>query len=103
MGFIDIDLSCNKLSVQLLAHNFTAYSKKRRIVIDTDDKAEEVYKTKTTQEKKILVKQVGKQSSKVSVPISDLISKLSPDIQTLFMNINIFIPTLHLFQILPKF
>ena len=101
--FVDVDLPCNKLSVQLLANNSTTRSKKRRVVIDTDDEAEEVSKVKTTREKKIPVKRVGKKSSKASVPISGLVGKPSPDIQALLMNTNIIIPALHLFQISPKF
>ena len=54
--FIDVDLFCNKFSIQLLANNFTAGSKKKHVVIDIDDETEEVLKAKTTQEKKTPVK-----------------------------------------------
>ena len=46
--FVNIDLSCNKLSVQLLVNNSIIRSKKRREVIYTNDKAEEVSNAKTT-------------------------------------------------------
>ena len=79
------------------------YYKKRRIVVNTDDEIEEVFKSNITQEKKTLVKRVGKNSTKASVPISGLIGRISPEIKAIFMITNIVIPALHLFQILPKF
>ena len=94
--FVDIDLPCNKLSVQLLANDSITRTKKRRIR-KTEDEADEPLNSKVTREKKTPVKQVGKKSSKVSVPISGLVGKPPPDIQALLMNTNIVIPALHFF------
>lgn len=40
---------------------------------------------------------------KASIPIFGFISHPSPDIQAIFMNLNIVILALYLFQVLPKF
>ena len=98
-----MNLSYNKLSVQVLANDSNTRSKKRRVIVDTDDEIEEVPKPKTTREKKTPVKRVGKKSTKASVPISGLVGRPPPDIQAILMNTNIVIPALHLFQISPKF
>lgn len=100
--FVDIDLPCNKLSIQLLANNVVTRTKKRH-VLETEDEADESSKVKATQEKKIPTKRVGKKSSKASNPISGLVGKPPLNIQALFININIFIPALHLFRIFLKF
>ena len=100
--FVDVDLPCNKLSMQLLANNSATRIKKRR-VNETDEEAGEAPKTSVTREKRVPIKRVGKKSSKASVPISGLVGKPPPDIQALLMNTNIVIPALHLFQISPKF
>lgn len=97
MKFVDINLLYNKLSVQLLTNNFTARSKKRGVVTNSNDKVETVGKAKTTWEKNILIKQIGKNSSKVSVPVSCFVAKLFLDIQAFLINTNIVIPALHLF------
>lgn len=52
---------------------------------------------------KMLVKQIGKKSSKTSVFIFGFISKSSLDIQAFFINTIIVISALHFFQIFPKF
>ena len=49
------------------------------------------------------VKQVRKKSSKASISISGLVGKPSPNIQALYINTNIVILALYLFQISPKF
>ena len=100
--FVDVDLPCNKLSVQLLANNSATRTKKRR-VNETNEEAGEAPMTNVTREKNVPIKRVGKKSSKASVPISGLVGKPPPDIQAFFMNTNIVIPALHLFQISPKF
>lgn len=100
--FVDVNLSCNKLSVRLLANDTITRTKKRR-VLETENEVDEPPKVKATREKKIPTKRVGKKSSKASVPISGLVGKSPPDIQAFLMNTNIFIPALHLFQISPKF
>ena len=43
--FVDIDLPCNKLSVQLLANDSITRTKKRRI-LETEDEADKPLKTK---------------------------------------------------------
>ena len=65
--------------MQLLANNFDTRTKKRRIN-KTDEKAGEAPMTNITQEKKVLIKRVGKESSKTSVLISGLLGKPSLDI-----------------------
>ena len=101
--FVDIDLPCNKLSVQLLANDSNTHSKKRRVIVDTNNEIEEVPKPKTTREKKTPVKHVGIKSTKASESICSLIDCPPSDIQVILMNTNIVIPILHLFQTLPKF
>ena len=98
-----MDLFSNKLIVQVLANDSNTRSNKRRIIVDTDDDIKEVPKLSTIREKKILVKRVEKKSTKVSVPISGLVARPSPDIQAILMNTNIIISTLYLLQISPKF
>ena len=78
--FVDMDLPYNKLSVEVLANESNTRSKKRHIIVNTDDEIEDVPKPKTTREKKIPVKHVGKKNTKASVPISGLISCPSLDI-----------------------
>lgn len=93
--FINVDLPCNMFSVQLLANDsIIRINKKDRI---TDDKDDEPSKSKANQEKKKLVKRVGKKSTKASIPISSLIGQPPLDIQALLMNTNIVILALHLF------
>ena len=94
--FVNIDLLCNKLSVQLLANNSITHTKKR-YVFEMEDKADELLKAKVTQEKKTPVNRVEKQSSKALVPVFDLIGKRPPDIQALFINTSIIISALYLF------
>ena len=53
--FVDINFPCNKLSVQLLANDSITRTKKRHVV-KTEDKANELLKIKVTWEKKTLVK-----------------------------------------------
>ena len=101
--FDDMDLSCNKLSIQLLANDSNICSKKRHVIVDKDDEIEKFPKSKTTQEKKPPIKNVRIKSGKTSVPISGLVSCPSPDIQGIHMNTNIVILALNLFQILTKF
>ena len=72
--FVDVDLPCNKLNVQLLANDSITRAKKRR-VLETEDKADTPPKIKATREKRTPVKRVGKKSSKASVPIFSLVSK----------------------------
>ena len=62
--FIDVNLSCNKLSIWLLANDSIACIKKRRI-LETKDKANKTFKVKTTWKKKIPIKRISKKSSKV--------------------------------------
>ena len=94
--FINIHLPYNKLSLQFFANNAITCLKKY-CVDDIKDKTTKASKTNTTQEKKVLVKRVGKKSSKASVLISRLVEHPILDIETLFMKTNIIIPTLHLF------
>lgn len=94
--FVDVDLPCNKLSLQLLANNFITYTKKRQ-VIKVDDEDDKFPKSKATLEKRKPVKQVKKKSNKTSVFIASLVCQSPLDIQVFFMNINIVIPALHLF------
>ena len=75
MGFVDIDLLCNKLNVQLLANNSIIHIKKKYI-LEMEDEADKPLKAKVTQEKRTPVKQVQKKSLKILVYISGLISKL---------------------------
>lgn len=100
--FVDIDLPCNKRSIQLLANDSITCIKKRH-VLKTEEKAIEPFEAKVTWEKKTPVKLVEKKSSKESIPISGLVGKLPLDIQTLFMNTNIVILVLDLIQISLKF
>lgn len=100
--FININLPCNKLSIQLLANDSMTYTKKK-YVVEIEDKANEPPKSKPTPEKRVPIKQVGKKSSKVSVPIYSFIGKASLDIQTFLIKINIVILELQFFQISPKF
>lgn len=67
--FVDVDLPWNKLSVQLLAYDFTARFKKRHIVININNETGEVFKAQITQEKKLPIKKVDKKSFKAYVPI----------------------------------
>ena len=48
-----------------------------------DDKDNEPFKPKATQEKRKSVKQVEKKNTKALVPIAGLIGQTSPDIQAL--------------------
>lgn len=45
--FVDVDLSYNKLNVQLLTNDFNTYLKKRCVIVNTNDKIEEISKLKT--------------------------------------------------------
>ena len=98
--FVDINLPCNKLSIQLLVNDSITCTKKRLVI--TEDKGDEPPKPKINQEKKKPVKRVGKKSAKASAPISGFVGQPPPDIQALLRNTNIVIPALYLFQILPK-
>ena len=88
--------------MQLLANNSAIRTKKRR-VNKTNEEASEAPMTNITQEKKVLIKRIGKKSSKASVPISGFVGRPPPDIQAFLMNTNIVIPALYLFQVSPKF
>ncbi len=99
--FIDVDLLYNKLNIQLQANDFIIYTKKKRII--TSDQDDEPPRPKGNREKRKPVKQVGKKSTKALVPISSLIGQPPSNIQALFINTNIVIATLHLFQIFPMF
>lgn len=77
--FINIDLSCNKLNIQLLV-NHTITCIKKRHVLETNNKKDKSLNVKATQEKKIPIKQVGKKNSKASVPISGVVDKTPSDI-----------------------
>lgn len=101
--FVDVNLSYNKLSVQLLVNDSTAHLKKKDVILETKDKVNKSLKIKIIREKAIPVKQVKKKCSKASVFISGLVSKSPQNMQALFMNPNIVIPALDFFQILPKF
>lgn len=94
--FIDVDITCNKLNIRLLDNDSITCIKKRRI-LKTEDIANEPPKVKATGGKKISVKEIGKKSSKTSVPIFVFVSKSPPDIQALLINTNIVILRLHLF------
>ena len=72
--FVDIDLLCNKLNIQLLANDFITHIKKRH-KIEIKNQADKLLKSKVTWKKKIPAKQIRKKSLKVSIPISGLISK----------------------------
>lgn len=100
--FVDVDLPYNKLNLQLLANQFITRTKKK-YVIKIDDKDDKPLKPKATREKKKPVKQVRKKSTKVSILISGLVGQPLSNIQALFINTNIVILALHLFQILQKF
>ena len=100
--FVNIDLPCNKLSVRLLANDSISRIKKKR-VLEMEDEANESLKAKVIQEKKTPIKRVRKKSPKALVPISGLVGKFLLDIQALLIKINIVIPTLHFFQISPRF
>ena len=77
--FFDIDLSCNKLSVQLLANTFATCTKKH-CINQTVKEAGEAPMTNVTQEKKVSIKRIGKKSLKALVPISGFVSKPPLDI-----------------------
>ena len=74
--FVDLDLPCNKLSVRLLANDSITRTKKKH-QLKTRDEVDEPSKVKAIQEKRKPVQRVGKKSSKASVPISGLVSKIS--------------------------
>lgn len=103
VDFVDVDLPCNKPSVQLLVNDSITYSKKKRGVIDVNNELDKLSKAKTAQQKNTLVKHIGKKSSKAFMPISGLIGYSLLNIQAFFMNTNVVIPALDLFQILLKF
>ncbi len=69
--FIDIDLSYNKLSVQLLANDSITRTKKRRVI--TDDEDDEPPRPKANRKKRKPIKRVRKKSTKASIPIFGLI------------------------------
>ncbi len=96
-----IDLPYNKLCLQLLANDFITRTKKKHVIIDGKD--DEPLKPKVNREKSKLIKQIGKKTTKASIPISGLVSQPLFDIQALFINTNIIIPTLYLFQMSSKF
>ena len=50
IGFADVNLPCNKLSLQLLANDSITRIKKRRVI--TNDKDDELLKPKTNREKR---------------------------------------------------
>ena len=100
--FVNIDLSGNKLVVQLLANNSATRTKKRH-VNEIKNKTIRALIIDITGEKKVLVKCVGKASSKTSVSISIHFKYLASDVQTFPMKINTIILALYLFHIFPKF
>lgn len=100
--FVDINLLCNKLSIQLLANN-TITCAKKRYLLKTKNKVDEPSKVKAIQEKKIPIMQVKKKCLKVLILIFSLITKSFLNIQALFINTKIVIPMLYLFQIFLKF
>ena len=57
--FIDIDLFCNKLNIQVLPHDFIPCIKKRR-KLETEDEANKLLKVKATWKKKYLLSQLAK-------------------------------------------
>ena len=77
--FVDVDLLCNKLGVQLLAHNSATRTKKCH-VNEIEDEAIRASRADITREKKVLVKCIGKESSKVSVSISGHFKYLASDV-----------------------
>ena len=99
--FVDVNLPCNKLSLQFLANDSITHTKKRRVI--TDDEDDEPPKLKANREKRKPVKRVEKKNTKASATISGLVGHPSPNIQVFLINTNIVILALHLFQILPKF
>lgn len=101
-SFIDIHLSCNRLIIRPPTNDCITCTKKKHI-FEPKDETDEPSKVKATRKKKILVKQIGKKSLKVSIPISGFIGKFFPDTQALLMNTNIVILVLHFFQISFKF
>lgn len=94
--FVNVNLSCNKLSISLLANNTIFYIKKK-CVFKIKEEVYESCKIKATQKKKISTKQISKKSLKVSVLIFSPIDKFLPNIQILFINTNIVILVLYLF------
>lgn len=88
--FVNVDLPCNKLSVQLLA-NKSATRTKKQYINKIDKKVGQAPKTNVTQEKRVLIKFIGKKSSKTSIFISDFMGKSLSDIQAFFINTNIVI------------
>lgn len=55
MKFVDINLFCNKLIIQLLANDSIINTKKRHI-FQIKDKINEFFKAKITKKKRIFVK-----------------------------------------------
>lgn len=92
----------NNFNFQLLTNDSITHTKKRQ-VIEADDEDNKPLKPKAMWEKWKPIKQVEKKSAQISVLISSFIGQVSLDIQTLLININIFIPALLLFQISSKF
>lgn len=72
MKFVNIDLLCNTLSIQLLVNDSIIHIKKRRI-LKTEEEVNKCLKTEVTREKKIPIKQDGKKNSKASVLISGFV------------------------------
>lgn len=93
--FVDINLLCNKFNIQLLINNSATYTKKYH-VNKTDKKAGKTPQSKITGKKKFLIKYVRKKSLKASIPISNLVNKLFPDIQAVFIKTNLVKLALHL-------
>lgn len=52
--FVDINLPCNKLRIQLLINDFIVRLKKRRVVFKIEKKVDKSLKIKATQKKNIL-------------------------------------------------
>lgn len=77
--FINVDLFCNKISIQLLANDSITHFKKCQINKSGDD-TNEALKTNTAKKKKASIKRIGKKSSKASVFILGLVDHLALNI-----------------------
>lgn len=72
---------------------------KKKHIVETENEANKVLKVKASQKMRIFVNRVDKKSSKLSVPISSLVSQSLSNIQALLINMNIVILVLYLLQI----
>lgn len=55
MEFVNIDLLCNKLDIQLRVNDSITYTKKSHI-LEIEDETDELLKATVTKEKKTLIK-----------------------------------------------